>query len=53
MKYEINVYMKAFNQNKAMEHRIMGVLENLTKEFKVAKLHIEWSKLYNKAQLPN
>lgn len=52
MKYELDVNMKAFNQNKAMAHRIVGIFEDNTREIKIAKRYMEWSKLYDAPKLP-
>lgn len=52
MKYELNVDMKAYNHNKAMEHRFVGIFDSNPAEFKIAKLYMEWAKLYPKPNLP-
>lgn len=49
---DLNVNMKAFNQNKAMEHLIIGIFEGNIEEYKKAIHYMKWAKLYSSPQLP-
>ncbi len=49
---EMNVDMKAFNQNKAMEYRFIGIFEDNLEAIKIAKLYMKWAKLYPAPKLP-
>ncbi len=51
-KYDLNVNMKAFNQNKAADHRIVGIFEDNKEEYKKAVIYLKWSKLYDAPKLP-
>lgn len=50
--YGVPVNCKAQSQNKAMDHRFVGIFESNVSEYHLAKRHMAWAHIHPAPRLP-